>query len=465
MTDETSAYEKASKRPAGMFGFTLVWIGQVVSMLGSAMTGFALMIWAWDLTGQATALALVAFFNFVPLILMMPIAGALVDRWDRKTAMILSDLAAGLGTVALLIIYTFGTMEIWHLYVVGVFVGIFSAFQFPAYSAAVSTMVDKKHYQRASGMLGIAGSVAGIFGPPMAVALLVFIGISGVFIIDVITFCFAISMLLIVHIPRPPIADDIGKGIKGVFKDAAYGFKYIYRRKPLLGLQLTFFVFNLVMAFGMTIFAPMILARTGSDKVVLGAVESMMAVGGVIGGIALAVWGGPKRRIYGLLGGMFAISIILAFGLGVGQHPIVWMVAGFLGMLLVPTLNGSSQAIWQSKISANRQGRVFAARGFIAQAASALSMVAVGPLADLYFEPAMNTGGSLTGAFGWLVGTGPGAGMAVMVFLSGTVASIVAVVAYGIRPIRNAETIIPDAVDEDGGGNPAAGDGGKEAGL
>ena len=289
--------EPRENKKGGMATFTAVWVGQLVSMLGSAMTQFGLIIWAWEMTGQATALALVAFFNFVPLMIMLPVAGALVDRWDRKKAMILSDLAAGIGTVVVLLLFSWSLLEIWHLYVLGIFVGTFGAFQFPAYSAAVTTMVDKKHYARASGMLAMAGSVAGIFGPPMAAVSLVFIGLSGILTIDIITFVFAISVLLIVHIPRPKIAGDISRGVRGVFRDAGYGFRYIYRRKPLFGLQMTFFMFNLVSTFGMVIFAPMILARTGSDELVLGSVQSMMGIGGLVGGILLAVWGGPKRKM------------------------------------------------------------------------------------------------------------------------------------------------------------------------
>jgi DHA3 family macrolide efflux protein-like MFS transporter len=434
-----------NKKKGGMVTFTAVWVGQLVSMLGSAMTQFGLIIWAWQMTGQATALALVAFFNFVPRMIMLPIAGALVDRWDRKKAMILSDLAAGIGTVIILLLFSWDLLEIWHLYVVGMFVGTFGAFQFPAYSAAVTTMVDKKHYARASGMLAMAGSVAIIFGPPLAAVLLVFIGLPGILSIDIITFVFAISVLLVVYIPKPKKASDLGKGIKGIFRDAGYGFKYIYKRRPLFGLQMTFFMFNLVATFGMVIFTPMVLARTGSDELVLGSVQSMMGIGGLVGGILLAVWGGPKRKINGLLGGMIFIGVFWGVGFGIGRTPIIWMATALLGMLILPTLNGSSQAIWQSKVPPNKQGRVFAARGVIAQAASAFSMVLVGPLADWYFEPAMMPEGGLSDLFGSWVGTGPGAGMGLMILISGVVATVVALVAYCIKNIRDVETIVPDA--------------------
>ena len=152
-------------KPTGMRGFTIVWFGQLVSLLGSGMTQFALTIWAWQITGEATALALVGFFTFAPSILISPLAGALVDRWDRKQVMMLSDLAAGLSTIAVFLLYSTDSLEIWHLYVTGAFTGVFQSFQFPAYSAAISVMLDKEQYSRASGMISLAESASGILSP------------------------------------------------------------------------------------------------------------------------------------------------------------------------------------------------------------------------------------------------------------------------------------------------------------
>jgi len=121
-----SAIQK--ERPTGMVAFTIIWIGQVISLLGTAMTGFALTIWAWQITGQATALALVGFFTFAPTLLVTPFAGALVDRWNRKLVMMLSDLAAILSTIIVLMLFWTGNLEIWHLYVTGAFAGAFGAF-------------------------------------------------------------------------------------------------------------------------------------------------------------------------------------------------------------------------------------------------------------------------------------------------------------------------------------------------
>ncbi|MDH5449356.1 MAG: MFS transporter [Candidatus Bathyarchaeota archaeon] len=132
-------HKLATTGPTGMLAFTIIWIGQVISLLGTAMTGFALTIWAWEITGEATALALVGFFTFAPTLLTSPFAGALVDRWSRKFVMMLSDLAAVSSTVVVLLLYSTGNLQIWHLYLTGAFAGAFGAFQFPAYSAAVTT--------------------------------------------------------------------------------------------------------------------------------------------------------------------------------------------------------------------------------------------------------------------------------------------------------------------------------------
>jgi len=155
-------------RFSGMFGFTIVWFGQVVSMLGSGMTSFALTIWAWQLTGQATALALVGFFAFFPMVALSPIAGALVDRWNRKLVMILSDLAAGLATVALFILLSLGMLEIWHVYIAAAFSGAFQAFQFPAYSASITLMIPKNQLTRANALYGMVRSIPTIFAPMAA---------------------------------------------------------------------------------------------------------------------------------------------------------------------------------------------------------------------------------------------------------------------------------------------------------
>lgn len=433
-------------QPAGMRAFVIIWLGQLVSMLGTGMTRFALTIWAWQITGSATALALVGVFSFAPIVLASPIAGALVDRWPRKLVMMASDLAAGLSTIAVLILYSTGNLQIWHLYVAGAFAGVFESFQFPAYSAAVSTMLTKENYTRASGMIGMAEAASGIVAPALAGLLLVSIGIGGVMLIDIATFSIAIAVLFFVHIPQPKrtAAGEEGRG--SLWTESLYGFRYIFRRPSLLGLQLVFFGVNLTSTAGLILAAPMILARTGNDSLALGTVQSAFGVGGLVGGLLLSTWGGPKRRVHGVLLGMMGGGLLGMTTLGLAGGLLFWVIGAFADTFFIQILNASNQAIWQAKVDPDVQGRVFAVRRLIAQIAAPLSMILGGWLADRIFEPAMQPGGHWAAAFGWLVGTGPGAGMGLLLVASGLLTGLVAACGYLIPAIRNAESILPDHV-------------------
>jgi len=431
-------------RPTGTAAFTLVWFGQAVSLLGSAMSWFAFSIWAWQVTGQATTLALVEFFAFGPTLLLSPLAGALVDRWDRKLVMMLSDLAVGLGTVAVLLLYVTGNLQIWHLYVIGVLVGAFQAFQFPAYSAAVTMLLPKEQYARAEGMIGLAGSAAGIFGPLFAAALLGVIGFAGIMLIDLATLALALVTLLLVRVPRPAVT-EAGRARRGsLWRESAYGFRYIFERRSLSALLLFFAVGNLFEALGFALVTPMILARTGNDEMVLGSVQSAGAIGGAIGGGLLIAWGGPRRRIHGVLAGWALANLMGLAVMGLGHGLAIWALGSFCAQFFTPLVNGSDQAIWQSKVAPDVQGRVFATRLLLAQITMPLGMVLAGPLADLVFEPAMMPGGSLAALFDWLTGAGPGAGMSLVLVCVGLLGALINLGGYAFHVVRNAEDILPD---------------------
>ena len=433
-----------NRRPSGMFGFSIVWFGQLVSMVGSGMTRFALTIWIWQETGEATALAVVGVFSFAPAIFLSPIAGAIVDRVSRKRVMIASDLAAGLSTVALLILYSGGHLEIWHLCAAGFFASAFESFQFPAYSAAITTMIDKKHYTRANAMLGMVGSASTVIAPLLAGVLLSLLGISGIMGIDIVTFVFAIGTLLFVSIPNPT-ETAAGRASRGsLLSESVFGFRYIGSRPSLLGLLLIFFGINLTVTFAMILLAPMILARTANNTVILGTTLMMFGVGGVVGGLLIAAWGGFKRRIHGVLLGLILASLLGQVVIGVGQGLWMWGLGAFLMMFFLPLVNGSSQAIWQAKVPPDIQGKVFATRRLIAQVSAPVAMIVAGRLADVVFEPAMASGGAFARLFKPLVGSGPGSGMALMFMFAGVLGAAVAVTGYLVPAIRRVEDLLPD---------------------
>jgi MFS family permease len=427
-----------------MLAFSLVWAGQIVSVLATNMTGFAITIWVYERTHSATALGLAQVFFITPYLLVTPLVGIMVDRYNRKMMMMLSDLGAGLATVGLLVLQSQGRLEIWHLYAANLMTGTFNSFQWPAYSAAISTMVPKEQLGRANGMMSLVEIGPGVIAPLLAGALLPFIHLTGILLIDVTTFVTAIAVLLAVYVPQPPVTEAGREGRGGILKEALYGFRYIFARPSLLGLQLVFMTGNLMAGLAYTVLAPMILARTSNNGVIFGTVQSVGAIGGVIGGIAMGAWGGFRRRVHGVLIGWALSSLLGQVVIGLGRGPWLWIPGAFIAYFFVPLIDGSNQAIWQSKVAPDVQGRVFAARRLIAWLTTPISPLIAGPLADFVLEPGMREGGGLTGAFGWLVGTGPGAGMALLIIVTGLLAMTVGVSGYLFPAVRNAEDILPD---------------------
>jgi DHA3 family macrolide efflux protein-like MFS transporter len=442
-------------RPVGMKAFIIVWVGQLISMLGSGMTTFALTIWVFRETNRATNLALLGMFFMVPLLVMSPLVGVMVDRYNRKLMMMLSDLAAGVTTIVVLVLYVSGNLQIWHLYVNAAINGLFQGFQWPAYSAALALMVSKKDYVRVSSMLEIVGPASNIVAPILGGAIIGvgdaagFDGLIPIMLIDIVTFVAAVGTLLFIHVPQPARTEEGRQAAGGFFAEAIYGFKYIFSRPPLLALQGVFLVGNLVSSIAAgTLMAPMLLARTGSNAWIYGASETVGAIGTVVGGVAVGAWGGFKRRIHGvLLGWVVTFVGILVMGLGRAEPAWmvgVWAVGILLSFVVVSLVNGSNQAIWMAKVPPDVQGRVFSTRRLIAWIAIPVGALIAGPMADYVMEPAMSEGGALAGTFGGLVGTGPGAGMSLLFIFAALIGLAFMLSMYFVPLVRNVEEVLPD---------------------
>ena len=299
------AIKQPGRGPRGMRAFTVVWFGQLISLIGTAMTQFALPIYVFGKTGRVQELALLGLAFTLPLILVSPVAGAIVDRSNRKLMMILSDLVSGLMTIVVLILFQLEVLEIWHLFITAAISGTFQAFQWPAFSAAISVMLPKTQYGRAQGMLSMAESGSGILAPVLAGAMLAVVGLQAILVIDIVTFLFAIGALLVVQIPDPPRTAEGREGEGSLLRESLYGFQYIWRRTSLFALQLIFFVGNFFTTLFFVTLPAMILARTGNNELAFGTVQSTAAIGALLGGLLMSAWGGPKRRIHGVLMGWF----------------------------------------------------------------------------------------------------------------------------------------------------------------
>lgn len=427
-----------------MFAFTVIWLGQIISVLASSMSHFALSLWMYEQTESATAMGLMQVFFITPFLIMSVPAGVMVDRYNRKLMMMLSDFAAILATGMVFTLYALGMLEFWHLYVAAVLNGLGNTFQWPAYSAAISTMVPKQQLGRANGLMSLMDAGPGVFAPILAGALYPVIGLTGLLGIDVATFFIAIGALLLVHIPQPKRTKEGAQASGGMLKEAWSGFQYIFSRPSLLGLQMVFFFGNLFSGMTFTLLAPMVLARTGQDSLIYGSVQTIGAVGGILGGVIMSVWSGLKRRQFGVIFGWMLEGVFFVVLLGVGRGLPAWGIAMIFGGLFGALINTSNQAFWQAKVAPDLQGRVFSARRLIAWFTQPIAPIIAGTLADYVLEPAMRTESALSVTFKGLVGTGPGAGMSLLMVFSGVAITLVGLTAYFIPAIRNADNILPD---------------------
>ena len=430
--------------PFNLRPFITIWLGQLISILGSEITHFAITIWVWEITGKATPLSFIMLFSKIPSIIAAIFAGAIVDRYNRKFLMFFGDTASCLSTIFLLILLLTNRLEIWHLYITAAVNGLFGYFQDLAYSSSLSLLVPKQHYTRATVLNDyVSGFGANILAPALAGGLYYLIGLQGIMAIDLITFVIAIYLLSLVQIPQPiPNTDSVQNN--NLWQNLTFGFRYIIKRKSLLMMVIFLIIFYFIDRVISGIESPMILARSGNNTAIFASVHTATAIGGAIGGILLSIWGGFKRRIDGFLLGTI-LTFISAIAFGIANTPSLWLITTFFAALFWPIIGSSENAIWLSKVPSEIQGRVFAARFLMTQIPLPIALAMTGIVADNFFEPAMMPRGSLTPLLGDLFGTGLGSGMAVQYTLFAFFGVILGLAGYAFSQLRDIENILPDA--------------------
>jgi len=436
--------ESPVRGPKNMRTFFIIWIGQVVSMLGSSMTGFALGVWIFDQTGQATPFALVILSSTIPRILLLPVAGSIADRWNRKALMIIADTAAAVTTLVIFLLVTSGQIQIWHIYLLAAIGSSFGAFQEPAYSASIVMLVPKKSLSRANGLIQLGQALEMVLSPLLAGLLFVAIGLRGIIMIDFITYFFALIALLIVRIPQPA-AFEKEEGSKGkLWEDIRFGWQYLIARSGLFSLLVYFSMVNFLLNFAAVLMGPLILSR--HSPAVFGSIQTVWGVGMLVGSLVMSSWKGPKRRVPVLIGFIALTSLGLAVA-GLRPSPLVIAGGMFFAMVFIPLASGMSQTIFQTKVAPEVQGRVFSMRAMISRAMMPLAFLLSGPLADYVFEPLMRLDGSLGGTIiGSILDTGPGRGVGLMFVLAGLAGILVSGLVFRNPRVRMLEDELPDVV-------------------
>lgn len=421
--------------------FYALIVAQVVSLIGSRISSLAMSIWVYQQTGDATPLALVQFFGFLPGVIAAGAAGVLADRYDRRIVMALADAGQALGTVFLFFSFASGSFQLWHLYFVTLIQAVFGIFQTPAFLASVTMLVPDEYRDRANAIQQLSGPFTGIVSPAIAGIVYSLVQVSGAIVIDLATFAVAVVIVLSVRIPRPAQTVE-GAAVRGsIWREVWGGLLYLWERRPLFALLLHMALLNVVISGVSVLMTPYILARTGSETT-LGVVLAVMNTGAVVGSLVMGVWGKkPRSRVRVSLRGMVIMGLFFA-GLGLSQHALFIALMLFCVMFTLPFVSASFRSMLQLKVAPDIQGRVFAVSTQLATLLLPLTFLLVGPLADHVFEPAVGNAG--WSAIALLVGSNAGSGMGLMIVIGGLTAVLLTLVVYTVPTIRNLETILPD---------------------
>ena len=429
------------KQPStGMRTFYILILTQVFSLIGSRISGLAIGIWVYAQTGNATPLALVAFFAVVPQVVASGASGVLADRYDRRYVMVLADAGQAFGTLLLLISFLSGDFRLWHLYAVTLIQAVFAVFQGPALGASITMLVPEEKRDSANALIQLTGPSAGIIGPAVTGFIYAAVGVTGAILIDLLTFLVAVAVVLGVHIPRPEQTEE-GRAMQGtVWKEALGGLSYLWSRRTLFFLLLHISLLNFLISGAGVLLTPYILARTGSETT-LGLLMSVMNVGAIAGGVLMSVWGGTRPRIHTIMPGIIVAGLFM-IGIGMGQSALAMGLFMLLLMVPIPMINAAFSSMLQTKVAPDIQGRVFAVVGQLSLMMSPIAYLLAGPLADTVFEPAVGTPG--WSRIAPLVGNGTGAGMGLIMVIGGGLAVVTTVIVYALPRIRSLEADLPD---------------------
>lgn len=410
--------------------YLLLWGSQTVSALGTAMTSYALTIWVFQQEESASSLTLLTLCSFLPTIIFRFAAGAAADRWNKKSIMLLTDLAAALGTAVIFLMYSVSVLRPWHLYVINVLLSFMNAFQVPASFVATNLLVPRKHYSRVSGLQSFSGAAISILSPALGSALLSFGGMTVVLIFDLASFAIALLVLLF-FIKIPEIASVKEEHREPFLKSCLVGIRYLQKHRAVLRITVFLALVNFLAKLGNDgMLSPFVLSRTGNDQQALGMVQSAVALGLLVGSLIVTLMKPAKSKtkvIFITTAFVFAGNVVQSLS---GQ-PWVWSVAAFLSYMMAAVMNSNLMTVMREHIPSEVQGRVFSAKDTLQNCMIPLGLFLGGVLADYVFEPWMAASSPLQRIFAFCFGAEPGSGIAVMFFCVGVLGIFLSLSQYG----------------------------------
>ncbi|MGA0600923.1 MFS transporter [Caulobacter sp. KR2-114] len=426
----------------GLSTYYLLVATQTVSQVGSRISFFAVGIAAFSQASRATPLAIISLCQILPWIVGAGFAGAIADRHDRRSLLILANIGFVVTSGLLLASFASGAFRFWHLYALSLITASLLTVSAPAFRASVTMLVPDGHRDRANAISQMVGPASNALAPVLAGLLYAAVGVVGAIMVDIATFVLAIAVLSVVRIPMPARSPDGAAMARAIWRQAFDGLAYLWRRPPLLGLCLVVSLVSFLMAGLGVLILPYPLARTHST-VAFGIVMACADIGTALGAAAMAAWGGTRPRIHTVMAALTVAGLLLAAA-GVARDTAQLAAGFFAFMFMLPFVNTASTSIFQAKVAPDVQGRVFAAMSQISVLTMPLALLVAGPLTDRIAEPAVRSPGWRVVA--WLVGDQAGAGMGLLLVIGGGLTAALSLAAYALPALRRLEATLPDHV-------------------
>ncbi len=416
--------------------FAILMAGQMLSFIGTTLTGIALGMWIFQQTGSIMSFAGLLIATLLPALFISPFAGVIADRWPKKPAMFAVDAIAGIGSCVVLYLWMTEQLEVWHLYISAIASGISLGTQRPLYESTTPLMVPRERLASVNGILHSIAGIGQISAPVVAGVLLLNFGLFWVLIIDVVTFIFAIICIFLV--PIPTLKKTVTEGWFTSFRE---GWRFVTRNKGLHAMFWFVALRNYLFATCEVIVLPLLLTLTTADKA--GLVLSVGGIGVVVGGLAMTVLGRTSRLMRLVFFAQALTGIAMLLG---GMITNLWIISIVIAFAFVafPIEEASSTAIMQRKVPASMMGRVSSVRNILTLGAVPLAMIIAAPIAETWLEPLMAEGGGLAGSMGHIVGVGEGRGMALLLLIAGIITLVLTWVGYRYAPLRNIEIEMPE---------------------
>jgi len=366
--------------------FFTIWGGQALSIIGSQLVQFALIWYLTIQTGSATVLATASLVGLLPNVILGPFIGTLVDRWDRRRIMLVSDTVIALATIGLAVLFALDVVEVWHIYVVLFIRALFESFHTNAMTASTSLMVPVEHLTRIQGINQMLNGGLNVISAPLGALLLGVLPMQGILAIDVFSALFAIVPLLFIRIPQPErhssTEDD---GQETVWQGVKSGLRYVISWPGLLIVSLMTVGINFTIIPAFSLMPLLVKEYFGGSVIHLGWVESAMGIGMFVGGAVLGAWGGFKRNIVTSMLGLMGMGLgTLVFA--VAPSTALWLA--IFGALLVgimtPMTMGPFFAMIQTIVEPDMQARIFSLLSSVGAAMVPIGLLVAGPVADRF---------------------------------------------------------------------------------